>query len=60
MLTAKFIQGLPIVGVVGGVTNFITLQDITKIAKIKYKKRYLNKLYFIWTLLHLKTTVYFY
>ena len=47
MLTAKFIQGLPIVGVVGGVTNFITLKDITKIAKIKYKKRYLNKLYFI-------------
>ena len=44
MLTSKFIQGLPIVGVVGGVTNFITLQDITTIAKIKYKKRYLNKL----------------
>ena len=44
MLTSKFIQGLPIVGVVGGVTNLITLQDITTIAKLKYKKRYLNKL----------------
>lgn len=44
MLTSKFIQGLPIVGVVGGVTNFLTLQDITTIAKLKYKKRYLNKL----------------
>ncbi|SCJ99783.1 EcsC protein family [uncultured Clostridium sp.] len=44
MLTSKFIQGLPIVGVVGGVTNFIVLQDITDIAKVKYKKRYLSKL----------------
>lgn len=45
MLTSKFIQGLPIVGIVGGVTNFIVLQDITAIAKLKYKKRYLKKLY---------------
>lgn len=44
MLTSKFIQGLPIIGVVGGITNFITLHDITTIAKLKYKKRYLNKL----------------
>lgn len=44
MLTSKFIQGLPIVGVVGGVTNFKTLQDISLIAKLKYKKRYLNTL----------------
>lgn len=44
MITSKFIQGLPIVGIVGGVTNFIVLQDITDIAKLKYKKRYLNKL----------------
>lgn len=44
MLTSKFIQGLPIVGVVGGVTNFKTLQNISTIAKLKYKKRYLNKL----------------
>lgn len=44
MLTSKFIQGLPIVGVVGGVTNFKTLHDISTIAKLKYKQRYLNKL----------------
>lgn len=44
MLTSKFIQGLPIVGVVGGVTNFKTLNDISTIAKLKYKQRYLNKL----------------
>lgn len=44
MLTSKFIQGLPIVGVIGGITNFKTLQDISTIAKLKYKQRYLNKL----------------
>lgn len=44
MVTSKFIQGLPIVGVVGGITNFKTIQDICKIAKIKYKKRYLSLL----------------
>ncbi|EKY22763.1 EcsC family protein [Clostridium celatum] len=44
MLTSKFIQGLPLIGVVGGVTNFKTLQDISTIAKLKYKKRYLNNL----------------
>ena len=44
MLTSKFIQGLPLVGVIGGITNFKTLQDISTIAKLKYKQRYLNKL----------------
>ena len=44
MLTSKFIQGLPIVGVIGGIANFKTLQDISTIAKLKYKQRYLNKL----------------
>lgn len=44
MLTSKFIQDLPIVGVIGGITNFKTLHDISTIAKLKYKQRYLNKL----------------
>ncbi|AOR24166.1 EcsC family protein [Clostridium taeniosporum] len=44
MLTSKFIQGLPIVGVVGSVTNYKIIKDVSKIAKIKYKKRYLRKL----------------
>ena len=42
LLTAKFIQGLPVVGVMGGFTNFFAINSISKIAKIKYKKRYLN------------------
>lgn len=44
MITSKFIQGLPLVGVVGGITNFKTIQDVSKIAKIKYKKRYLSSI----------------
>lgn len=44
MLMAKFIQGLPIVGIVGGVYNFNTMKDISQMAKIKYKKRYLERL----------------
>ncbi|WP_053984359.1 EcsC family protein [Niameybacter massiliensis] len=44
MLMAKFIQGLPIIGVVGGVSNFNIIKDITKMARIKYKKRYLEGL----------------
>ena len=44
MLMAKFIQGLPIVGVVGGISNFNIIKDITRMARIKYKKRYLEGL----------------
>lgn len=43
MLTAKFIQGLPVVGVVGGVTNLVTYRRIIGYATLKYKKRYLMK-----------------
>lgn len=41
LLTAKFIQGLPIVGVIGGVVNPLIINKIGKYARIKYKKRYL-------------------
>ena len=43
LLTAKFIQGIPIVGVVGGVVNLNIMNKISQFAKIKYKKRYLLK-----------------
>lgn len=43
MLTAKFIQGLPVVGVVGGATNLLTYRRIIGYAALKYKKRYLMK-----------------
>lgn len=41
MLTAKFVQGLPIVGVVGSVTNLVTYRKILGYAGVKYKKRFL-------------------
>lgn len=41
MLSAKFIQGIPVAGVVGGVVNYQIIRKIGKYAKIKYKKRYL-------------------
>lgn len=43
LLTAKFIQGLPIVGVVGGIVNYSITSKIGKYAAMKYKKRYLLK-----------------
>lgn len=41
MLTAKFIQSIPIVGVVGSIVNYNIINKISKTASIKYKKRYL-------------------
>lgn len=41
MLTAKFIQSIPIVGAVGSIVNYNIINKISKTASIKYKKRYL-------------------
>ncbi|MBR3932291.1 MAG: EcsC family protein [Clostridia bacterium] len=41
MLILKFIQGLPIVGVVGGVFNPIYYNKIMNYVRLKYHKRYL-------------------
>ncbi|MFU7515104.1 EcsC family protein [Clostridium sp. HCS.1] len=43
LLVTKFIQGLPIVGVIGGVTNYQFISKVSKYARIRYKKRYLKK-----------------
>lgn len=43
MLTAKFIQGIPIVGVIGGIVNHAIIKKVSGCAKLKYKKRYLLK-----------------
>ena len=42
MVTSKFIQGIPIIGVVGSITNYNVVNKIGKYASLKYKKRYLN------------------
>ncbi|MDF2906738.1 MAG: uncharacterized protein K0R34_2059 [Herbinix sp.] len=43
LLTAKFIQGIPIVGVVGGAVNYSIVNRVARYARLKYKKRYLLK-----------------
>lgn len=43
LLTAKFIQGIPLIGVVGGAVNYNIIRKIGKFAGLKYKKRYLLK-----------------
>lgn len=43
MLVAKFIQGLPLVGVAGGIVNPFIYQKVQKYAALKYKKRYLQQ-----------------
>jgi hypothetical protein len=43
LLIAKFIQGIPIIGVVGSVTNYKVISKVSKYANIRYKKRFLNK-----------------
>ncbi len=42
MLYMKFIQGIPIVGVVGGISDSVYLKRITDYAQLKYKRRFLT------------------
>ena len=44
MLVAKFIQGITLVGALGGGFNYYWIHKITKIARLKYKKRFLENL----------------
>ena len=41
MLCLKFIQGLPLIGVIGGAVNVSYCKKISDYARIKYQKRYL-------------------
>jgi len=43
LLYAKFIQGIPVVGVTGGVVNMYCMNRITKYAALKYEKRFLSE-----------------
>ncbi len=43
LLTAKFVQGIPIIGTIGGIVNYNIHKKIATYARIKYKKRYLLK-----------------
>ena len=41
MLLLKFIQGLPVVGIIGGAANPVYYRKILKYVQLKYRKRYL-------------------
>lgn len=41
MLITKFIQGLPVVGILGGAANPVYYQKIMRYVQLKYRKRYL-------------------
>lgn len=43
MLLLKFIQGLPVVGVLGGAANPVYYSKVMKYVQLKYRKRYLLK-----------------
>lgn len=43
MLLIKFIQGLPIVGIIGGAANPIYYNRVLQYVQLKYRKRYLLK-----------------
>ena len=44
MLLLKFIQGLPVVGIIGGAANPAYYNKIMKYVQLKYRKRYLMKI----------------
>lgn len=43
LLVAKFIQGIPILGTVGGAVNYSIIRRVSRLAELKYKKRYVEK-----------------
>ena len=43
MLLLKFIQGLPVVGIIGGAANPVYYRKIMKYVQLKYRKRYLHR-----------------
>ena len=43
LLLTKFIQGLPVVGVLGGAANFPLSSAVNQYGALKYKKRFLEK-----------------
>ena len=42
LLYMKFLQGIPVAGVAGGISNTIYLKKITDYAELKYKRRFLR------------------
>lgn len=45
LLYMKFVQGIPIVGLVGGLSDFTVMKEISKYARFAYKKRFLRTIW---------------
>ena len=43
MLLLKFVQGLPVVGILGGAANPVYYRKVMNYVQLKYRKRYLLK-----------------
>lgn len=43
MLVPKFLQGMTLIGVVGGASNFSTSRRVTEMANLKYQRRFWEK-----------------
>lgn len=43
MLLLKFIQGMPVIGILGGAANPVYYRKVMQYVQMKYKKRYLQK-----------------
>ena len=43
LLTAKFVQGIPLVGAVGGAVNLTLYRRVSYYGALKYRKRFLEK-----------------
>lgn len=41
MLVMKFIQGIPVIGIIGGAANPVYYQKVMRYVQLKYRKRYL-------------------
>lgn len=44
MLLLKFVQGIPVVGILGGAANPVYYRKIMHYVQLKYRKRYLNRI----------------
>ena len=43
LLYLKFIQGIPVAGVLGGISDFKCVNSVTEYALLKYRRRFLNQ-----------------
>ena len=44
MLYLKFVQGLPVVGILGGLSDVVYQNKLSEYAQLKYKRRFYHKI----------------